>query len=211
MVDEEYRKRLDDQGVNGIWILLGAPFLIMGSLLAMTASEPVSFLSLGLTRLVGLLGTGFFGYAFLQHLDKMHGIKIPIFKILMAHLLLFLAIIFDVLDFREETAGLLNNFGFDNEFTEFIRNPDRFVDEYYANEFANLSCDDLKSHEGEILKNRLGGEFEILIVSGGIEISRDENEIICEADSIINPSGESKLRIRYANQNGEFFYQINEI
>lgn len=73
------------------------------------------------------------------------------------------------------------------------------------NEFQDLSCSDLSRVEGASGSNALGGQFEIVKVFDGFEISRSTEELICNADAVINPTGEQKIEVRFSVINGEYF------
>ena len=105
------------------------------------------------------------------------------------------------MNMRENLSDVLSNFGADEELVQIIRNPEAYL-------YDNLTCEDTDRHVGEVLRNAFGGEFEIIQVSEGTEASRSENELVCLADSLINPQGPTELEIRYFVQDGQYLYNI---
>ena len=201
MKDEEYLKRLEDGGLNKYALLIAIPFLIFGSLGLMLSGKP----PVGLTRLIGVTGFFFFLYSFLRHLDRAFGIKL-FFEILGIPFLLIMAIIFDFGGFRQNTILFFNKFGISNDLAVFIKDLDKIENEFYANEFANLSCTtDISQIEGNRGSNIFGREVEILSVFDGREVSREEGKLVCAAIAVVNPSGEKKVEITFRFIRNEYF------
>ena len=218
MKDETYLKELEDRGINKYAGLIAGPILILGSLFLMLYGEPTygmvgilgTDLSLVLIRLLGITGIGYFLYMFLRHLDRAFGIKL-FFEILGIPFLLIMAIIFDFGSFRQETAGFFDNFGI-NSVGDFIRDFENYENEFYANEFANLSCTtDISQIEGNRGSNIFGREVEILSVFDGREVSREEGKLVCAAIAVVNPSGEKKVEITFRFIRNEYFVNWNII
>jgi len=76
---------------------------------------------------------------------------------------------------------------------------------------SETSCEDFAEYiEGTILQNAFGGEFEILKIQNTIEESRSNEELVCVGKAKLS-NGPSALKFKLYMDNGEIWYQIDEI
>ena len=74
-----------------------------------------------------------------------------------------------------------------------------------------MSCESLgKEIKGMKLQNMLGMEWEIMAVGDTVEISRTDDELVCEADAMTE-LGRSTLEISYFMMDGEGYFEVEEV
>ena len=76
---------------------------------------------------------------------------------------------------------------------------------------SEMSCEALgKEIKGMKLQNMLGMEWEIMAVGDTVEISRTDDELVCEADAMTE-LGRSTLEISYFMMDGEGYFEVEEV
>jgi len=81
----------------------------------------------------------------------------------------------------------------------------------FIESIADASCEDLAEQVvGMELTNGFGAQYEILSVFNTYEVSRNDNELVCNADGYLT-SGEEKLLLKLMAGNGSEFFTSVEV